>query len=152
MAVIRSRGRWGILGLSLLTVLATTLPVQAEDHGVSTPNHDTAATEGTPAAVDQKGETGLATYYARRYNGRRTTSGARYNPEELTAAHQSLPLGKRVKVVNLANGREIIVTVIDRCRPRKVPFIDLSRKAARTLGFLRKGVAKVRIIPLPDPA
>jgi rare lipoprotein A len=152
MADIRSRGRWGILGFSLLTVLATTLPLQAEEHGVTTPNHDTTVTAETPDTVVKKGATGLATYYARRYTGRRTTSGVRYNPEKLTAAHQSLPLGTRVKVVNLANGREVIVRVIDRCRPRKVPFIDLSRKAARTLGFLRQGVAKVLIIPLPDPA
>lgn len=93
------------------------------------------------------GEKGLATYYAKRYNGRKTYSGARYNPDGLTAASPDLPMGCRVKVINLANGEEVLVTVNDRCRRRKVPFVDLSRAAARKLGFLGKGAARVRIIP-----
>lgn len=153
MADIRSKGWWGILELSLLTVLATTLPVQAEEGGATAPEPKKEVVDETPATFSERTtQPGLATYYARRYNGRRTASGIRYNPEKLTAAHQSLPLGTRVRVVNLANGREIVVKVIDRCRPRKIPFIDLSRAAARSLGFLGKGVARVMIIPLADPA
>jgi rare lipoprotein A len=93
---------------------------------------------------------GIASYYAKRFNGRPTTSGAPYDPDKLTAAHQSLPFGTKVKVVNLANGREVTVTVNDRCRKRKFPFIDLSRSAAERLGFFGKGITKVRIIPLPS--
>lgn len=91
---------------------------------------------------------GVATYYANRFNGRRTASGVVYDPSKLTAAHQSLPFGTQVKVVNLANGREVVVTVNDRCRPRGFPFIDLSRAAAARLDFLAKGTAKVSIIPV----
>lgn len=153
MASIRSVGRHSVpILLALLAVLATSLPLQAEETGASAPPSVTAATPEPEKAVEQQGEVGLATYYARRYNGRRTTSGVRYNPNKLTAAHQSLPLGTLVKVVNLANGREIIVKVIDRCRKRSRPFIDLSRSAAQKLGYLGKGVAKVLIIPLPEPA
>ena len=99
---------------------------------------------------EAEGEEGVASYYAKRYNGRKTRSGARYNPEKLTAAHPDLPFGSRVKVINLANDREVIVTVNDRCRERSFPFIDLSRAAAKKLGFLGKGIAKVKIIPLDD--
>ena len=53
-----------------------------------------------------------------------------------------------MKVVNLANLREVIVTINDRCRKRSAPFIDLSRAAARKLGFLGKGTAKVMITSL----
>lgn len=105
-----------------------------------------------PLASEKDGKEGIASYYAKRYNGRKTRSGARYNPEKMTAAHPELPMGTRVRVVNLANDREVIVTVNDRCRGRKFPFIDLSRGAARKLGFLGKGTARVRIVPLGDEA
>jgi rare lipoprotein A len=123
-----------------------TLPVQAES---------VAAESGQAQSADQAqpadgGDEGRASYYAKRYNGRRTTSGARYNPEKMTAAHASLPFGTRVRVVNLDNDREVEVTVNDRCKPRKQAHIDLSRAAARQLGFLGKGLARVMIIPLVD--
>lgn len=91
---------------------------------------------------------GIASYYAKRFEGRRTASGAVYDPDKLTAAHQSFPFGTRVKVVNLRNGREVVVTVTDRCRKRSFPFIDLSRAAARKLGFFGKGITRVQITPL----
>lgn len=92
---------------------------------------------------------GIASYYASKFHGRRTTSGERYHPEKMTAAHHSLPLGTRVRVRNLANDKEVTVVINDRCRKKSVPFIDLSRAAARKLGFLGLGVTKVAIIPLP---
>lgn len=102
------------------------------------------------ATAEPEGVEGFASYYAKRYNGRRTNSGARYNPEKLTAAHPALPHGTKVKVINLANDKEVVVTVNDRCRQRKTPFIDLSRAAAKELGFLGKGKTRVRIIPLEE--
>ncbi len=95
-----------------------------------------------------KGESALATYYAKHFAGRRTASGAVYRHEKFTAAHAHLPFGTRVRVVNPANGREVTVTINDRCRPRKTPSIDLSRAAAEELGLLRHGKGKVRIIPV----
>uniref|UniRef100_C6E073 Probable endolytic peptidoglycan transglycosylase RlpA n=1 Tax=Geobacter sp. (strain M21) TaxID=443144 RepID=C6E073_GEOSM len=92
---------------------------------------------------------GIASYYASKFHGRRTTSGERYHPEKMTAAHHSLPLGTRVRVRNLANDKEVTVVINDRCRKKSVPFIDLSRAAARKLGFFGLGVTKVAIIPLP---
>jgi rare lipoprotein A len=93
---------------------------------------------------------GIASYYARRFEGRRTASGVIYDPGKLTAAHQSLPFGTRVRVVNLRNGREVVVTVTDRCRKRTFPFIDLSRAAAKELGFFGKGITRVQITVLGD--
>jgi rare lipoprotein A len=91
---------------------------------------------------------GVASYYARRFEGRRTTSGHRYNPEKLTAAHHSLPLGTVVRVVNPANSQEVHVTINDRCARKPFPFIDLSRAAAKKIGLWGKGKIKVVIIPL----
>lgn len=93
---------------------------------------------------------GFASYYAKRFEGRRTTSGKRYNPDKLTAAHQSLPLGTVVKVVNLSSRQEVYVTVTDRCAPKKFHFIDLSRAAAKKIGLWGKGKIKVVIAPLLD--
>jgi rare lipoprotein A len=93
---------------------------------------------------------GIASYYANRFQGRKTTSGVRYHPEMMTAAHQSLPLGTKVLVRNLANDKEVTVVVNDRCAKKSHPFIDLSRAAARKLGFLGAGKANVAIIPLTE--
>jgi len=133
-----------ILGLLLSPI--HTLALQAEEPGtVSTPSAPV-----TAETAETKGVEGIASYYANRYNNRRTNSGQRYDPAKLTAAHQTLPHGTRVRVINLTNNREVIVTINDRCRPRKKPFIDLSRAAAKQLGFLGKGITRVRIITLDE--
>jgi rare lipoprotein A len=63
----------------------------------------------------------------------------------MTAASPDLPMGSKVTVKNLNNGKEVLVTVNDRCSKKKTPFIDLSRAAARKLGFLGRGIARVMI-------
>jgi rare lipoprotein A len=90
----------------------------------------------------------FASYYARKFEGHRTTSGHRYNPEKLTAAHQSLPLGTVVRVLNPVTREEVQVTVNDRCAPKSFHFIDLSRAAAKKIGLWGKGKMRVVIIPL----
>lgn len=127
--------------------LIQTHPLQAEE----LPDVAEAVNGGeTPRAEKAAGRNGIATYYAKRYNGRRTTSGERYRPENLTAAHPTLPLGSKVKVVNLQNDNEVVVRVNDRCRKRKTEIIDLSTAAARKLGFLGRGMARVKISQLED--
>ena len=91
---------------------------------------------------------GFASYYASRFEGRRTTSGHRYNPDKMTAAHESLPLGTVVRVVNPATKQEVHVTITDRCASKSFHFIDLSRAAAKKIGLWGKGKIKVVIIPL----
>ena len=97
---------------------------------------------------DLKATEGFASYYARRFEGRRTTSGHRYHPEKMTAAHHYLPLGTVVRVVNPATSQEVHVTINDRCARKPFPFIDLSRAAAKKIGLWGKGRIKVVIIPL----
>jgi len=90
-------------------------------------------------------KTGYATYYARKFEGRRTTSGTRYRASKMTAAHLSLPFGTMVKVTNLSNGKTVHVKVNDRGPHSKKYIIDLSAGAAKTLGFYSKGHSKVEI-------
>ena len=117
-------------------------------------NSADASVEGSAVADGfSKGKKGYASYYASRFIGRRTTSGTRYHPDKLTAAHYTLPLGTVVRVVNPATNQSVVVTVNDRCAPKRFPFIDLSRAAAKKIGLWGKGKIKVVIIPLlKEPA
>ncbi len=90
----------------------------------------------------------IASYYAKKFVGRRTSSGHRYNPDKLTAAHESLPLGTVVRVLNPETKQEVHVTINDRCAPKSFHFIDLSRAAAKKIGLWGKGRLKVVIFPL----
>lgn len=96
----------------------------------------------------QSAELAVATYYASRFAGRRTSSGQRYNPERYTAAHAELPLGSSVTVESLKTGRQVTVLINDRCRKRDFQLIDLSKVAAMQIGLWGKGAVKVRIRPV----
>ena len=87
---------------------------------------------------------GRASYYSNIFNGRRTASGERYDPERLTAAHKSLPLGTWVRVTR-KDGRWVEVKVNDRCGCGGGHIIDLSRAAARKLDMIHSGTAAVRL-------
>ena len=134
--------------ICLMLLPIHTLPLLAAEKVVATPVAVNAAPEQKTSLV--KKLVGIATYYAKKFQGRKTTSGVRYQPEMLTAAHQSLPLGTKVLVRNLANDKEVTVVVNDRCRKKSTPFIDLSRAAAKKLGFFGAGKANVAIIPLTE--
>lgn len=90
-------------------------------------------------------QTGTASWYGPGFHGRPTASGSIYDQHELTAAHQTLPLGTRVMVTNLDNGRSTEVTINDRGPFVKGRILDLSYAAARTLGMIGPGTIAVRI-------
>jgi rare lipoprotein A len=84
------------------------------------------------------------------YEGGRTASGATFDGHALVAAHRTLPFGTRVRVTNLANDRDVVVTIVDRGPFRKGRVIDVSRRAARELGFEKAGTTRVRLEVLAD--
>lgn len=94
-------------------------------------------------------ETGIASWYGRKFHGRRTANGDVYDMNKLTAAHPTLPMPSQVLVTNLENGRSIIVTVNDRGPFARGRLIDMSRRSAQLLGFEEKGVARVRVQAYP---
>ena len=96
-------------------------------------------------------EEGLASWYGKKFHGRRTSNGEVYDMYQFTAAHRSLLLPAFVRVTNLANGKMIIVRVNDRGPFHEDRVIDLSAAAAVKLGFYKEGVAQVRIKVL-EPA
>lgn len=91
------------------------------------------------------GMSGLAAFYHNGLNGHRTASGQRYNSGALTAAHQTLPFGSRVKVTHVKNNRSVIVRINDRGPTQAGRVIDLSRAAAGQLRMLREGLTEVRL-------
>jgi len=86
---------------------------------------------------------GRASYYGYGFAGRKTASGDVFHPEELTAAHRFLPLGTKVRVTNLNNGRSVLVTINDRGPYVRGRALDLSLGAARELEMVGRGVAEV---------
>ena len=150
MASSERSGRWArICAISLMLLPIHTLPLLAAENVVENQNPVEKTVEPQKQSLVQK-MVGIASYYAKKFHGRRTTSGERYHPEKMTAAHHSLPLGTRVRVRNLANDKEVTVVVNDRCRKKSIPFIDLSRAAAKKLGFFGAGIANVAITPLAE--
>jgi rare lipoprotein A len=97
---------------------------------------------GSRSAFTQSGQ---ASFYADKFNGRATTSGEPYRPGKLTAAHNTLPFGTVVRVTNPRNHKSVKVTVNDRGPHAKGRIIDLSKKAARKIDIIDAGVAPVQL-------
>ncbi|WP_416426893.1 septal ring lytic transglycosylase RlpA family protein [Pseudomonas sp. App30] len=102
--------------------------------------------------IDPRGydETGTASFYGARHQGKRTASGERFDQHAMTAAHRRLPFGTRVLVTNLANNRKVEVRINDRGPHTRGRLIDLSHAAAEQLGMIGSGSAKVRVQSLSD--
>ena len=88
---------------------------------------------------------GVATWYGRKFQGKRTSSGERYDMYAMTAAHTVLPIPSYVRVTNLANGRSVVVRINDRGPFHADRLIDLSYAAAHKLGYVTAGSAKVEV-------
>ncbi len=104
---------------------------------------DTPAAAGNGPVPDK----GTCFYYSDAFQGRPTASGEKYDQEAFTAAHNTLPFGTMVKVTNLKNNRSIVVRVNDRYPHgvSKKKIIEVTSRAAKELGMLKKGKAEVRI-------
>ncbi|MDQ3830015.1 MAG: septal ring lytic transglycosylase RlpA family protein [Candidatus Tectomicrobia bacterium] len=88
---------------------------------------------------------GIASWYGHPHHGRTTASGRRFDMYEFTAAHRTLPMGTRLRVINLTNGRSVNVTITDRGPFVRRRVIDLSFAAAREIGMIGPGTAPVRL-------
>ncbi len=126
--IITMHRQAGILGLLMLVL--TTLVVNGQN------------------SFTQKG---VASYYADKFEGRLTANGEKYRHNKLTAAHKTLPFGTMVRVKNLENGLEVTVRINDRGPFVEGRVIDLSKSAAKKLGFLNQGLAQVEITVTNTP-
>lgn len=92
--------------------------------------------------------TGIASFYSNKFNGRKTASGELFNQKKMTAACNKLPLGTKVKVVNLQNNESVELVINDRLHHKNRRLIDVSLAAAKKLGFYQNGTTKVKVIVL----
>ncbi len=97
------------------------------------------------AALGKEFQRGAASWYGPGFHGRRTASGERFNSYDMTAAHRSLPFGTRLRVVNEANGRSVVVRVNDRGPFAHRRIIDLAKGPAQALGLTSTGTGYVSL-------
>jgi rare lipoprotein A len=133
------------------TIAAESVPAPATA-GPSPPVEEKPVAASPAPLPADVGYESRATYYSKWFDGRPTITDEIYDPNKMTAATNDLPLGTLARVINPKNGREVIVRINDRPRKRTYPLIDLSRAAAKQLGFFGKGLIRVRVIPLPPEA
>lgn len=105
----------------------------------------------SPAPSERLSQTGIASWYGPGFHGKPTANGEIYNQHDLTAAHQTLPLGSRVVVTNLENGSSTEVVINDRGPFAKGRIIDLSYAAAQAIQMIGPGTALVRVDVLDAP-
>ncbi|CAA6809763.1 MAG: Rare lipoprotein A precursor [uncultured Sulfurovum sp.] len=96
-------------------------------------------------AKNKKVQIGKGSWYGKKFHGRKTANGERYNMYAYTAAHKTLPFGTVVKVTNLRNKRSVTVRINDRGPYIRGRIIDLSYLAAKKLGYVNKGVTKLKV-------
>ncbi|WP_027303041.1 septal ring lytic transglycosylase RlpA family protein [Rudanella lutea] len=88
---------------------------------------------------------GKASFYASKFNGRKTSSGERVDSKVYAAAHRTLPFNTMVEITNLANNRSVIVRINDRGPFSKGRIVDMTHAAAKALGFIQRGVTNVKL-------
>ena len=117
------------------------------------PTPDERRTAANAAAAKETkrsgGVVGLASWYGPRFHGKRTASGERFDREAFTAAHRTLPFGSCAEVTNVENGRRVEVRINDRGPHARERMIDVSEAAARELGMLDRGLARVAVRRCP---
>jgi rare lipoprotein A len=133
------------LALGLQAHAQQSAPAKAEPAPAAVaPAPAPAAAAAAPASSGSAME-GLAAYYSNRLNGRKTASGEVFDQGKLTAAHQTLPYGTKVKVTNTKNNRSVVVRINDRGPTQAGRVIDLSRAAASKLGMMKSGLVPVKL-------
>jgi rare lipoprotein A len=96
---------------------------------------------GTPAQVQY----GTASFYADKFIGKQTANGDIFSQDKMTAAHNTLPLGTWIRVTNLNNKKAVVVRINDRLHHRNPRLVDLSKSAAKKLGYTGQGLTRVKV-------
>lgn len=160
---LRFSGLTGVAAIALCLILtgcATSRPASPTPQSEAKPETKPEAKpetkpaprpEAKPEPGPGGGQTGEASWYGEPHHGRPTASGEIYDMNQLTAAHRTLPLGTRVLVTNLKNGRAVEVRINDRGPSVEGRIIDLSFAAAKELGAVPSGTIPVRIRVISPP-
>lgn len=128
------------LWISFLTLFFT---AQAQESSASYVS--AYGTVNTRTGKPSKIQYGTASYYHDKFEGRRTANGEIFTQKGMTCAHNTLPLGTWVRVTNLSNKKTVMVRVTDRLHPKNPRLVDLSKSAAKKLGYTGHGLTKVKV-------
>lgn len=133
--------------------LAVQSPLLAKDTSAVTNDEDVLErlTAVASNSVSRFKQTGLASWYGRKFHGRKTASGETFNMNAMTAAHRSLPFNCYVKVTNKSNGKSVVVKVNDRGPFHGNRVLDLSYGAAKEIGLAQSGTGNVTIERVSGP-
>jgi rare lipoprotein A len=88
---------------------------------------------------------GIASFYHNKFQGRKTATGELFDQQKMTAAHNSVPMNTWIKVTSLRSGKWVVVRVNDRLHPKNTRLVDLSRTAAERLGYIGRGITRVKV-------
>jgi len=124
----------------VVCLLAVLTPIFVQAQKKSTDSLRPRSHEGLPPL-----QYGIASFYDNKFEGRQTSNGEIFTQKKLTAASNTLPLNCWAKVTNLSNQRSVVVRITDRMHPKNKRLIDLSRSAASKLGYIGKGLTKVKV-------
>jgi len=119
------------------------LAFQAEAQGTAVSTVST--TVSTRNVKPEKVQYGTASFYADKFEGRKTANGEKFTQKGMTCAHNSLPLGTYVRVTNLSNKRSVVLRVTDRLHRNNPRLVDLTKSAAKKLGYTGRGLTKVKV-------
>ncbi|MFT3704397.1 MAG: septal ring lytic transglycosylase RlpA family protein [Agriterribacter sp.] len=125
--------------LALLFFTCASIAAQQKAHKHNKPVHSSTV------------KTGTASYYAAKFQGKQMANGQKFDQTKLTAACNVLSLGTWVKVSNLRNKKSVIVRITDRMHPKNKRLIDVSKAAAQKLGFVGRGLTKVKVEVVEKP-
>ncbi|HEY4151546.1 MAG TPA: septal ring lytic transglycosylase RlpA family protein [Chitinophagaceae bacterium] len=124
----------------LIALLATCPAVHAGTPPTDSTNRKSASTSTI--------QYGIASYYSNKFQGKPTASGELFDQQKMTCAHNALPMGTWLRVTNLRNNRSVVVRVNDRLNYRNHRLVDLTRSAAAHLGYVKRGLARVKVTVL----
>jgi rare lipoprotein A len=131
---------------NILTRVCAMMPLLFIAACNTTASHDPNATGSiSQASLGQEFQRGTASWYGPGFHGRKTASGERFDSNDMTAAHRSLPFGTRLRVVNETNGRSVVVRVNDRGPFAHRRIIDLAKGPAQALGLTSAGTGYVSL-------
>lgn len=119
--------------------------LKAEETSLKSESTASSVIQETAKSTKRRILYGTASYYADKFNGRKTATGHIYSHDKLTAACNVLPLGTWIRVTNLRNNYAVIVQINDRLHPKNKRIVDLSKMAASKLGYIKRGLTQVKV-------
>jgi rare lipoprotein A len=134
---------------ALLLVTSTPNAGESATTAADAPKPPPAAAPAAAAPASGGVETGLAAVYSHKLDGKKTASGAKYDPKQLTAAHRTLPFGTHVKVTHTTNHKSVVLRINDRGPTQAGRVLDISAAAAHKLGIRNTAMAEVTVEPMP---